>query len=152
MKTTADNLKRGDLVTGWDGQEVRPQFVATVTPDHHLPNVIVTFFGDRVSQTWSTDFELEIITGLLSPSQLYADDLHSYLRSTLECLDNGTKLASHYAEDMRALLDQIEPPKPPSAKELAQALAALSGGVGSSDVVNRLLERCRRADLLPKQD
>jgi hypothetical protein len=133
MKKQAEDLKRGDLVTGWGDEKITPKFVVSVEPDKQLPNVIVKFAGHGSTETWSSDLEIEVVTGLLTPAQLYADELFTHLDTLLETNNHGGRLATEYANEIQALLDRIKPPTKPSPDELMVALARLTNAIGTPD-------------------
>lgn len=84
----------------------------------------------------------------LTPAQRLADELVAMVRRTAAALD-GTADALSAAE--RDVLDKIDPPRPPTAQELAAALAkvcengAFGSGLGDAEA---LVKRAKRAGLL----
>lgn len=133
MKKCAEYLNRGDLVTGWGDEKISPKFVVSVEPDPHLPNVIVKFAGYGSTETWSSNLEIEVITGLLTPAQQHADELFTHLNTVLQANKQGGRLVAEYADEIQALIDRIQPPKKPSAEELSAALVRLNNAIGTPD-------------------
>jgi hypothetical protein len=163
VKKKAEELKPGDLVVALPGfdQKVIPAFVASVRFDDDQLNAVVTFQGQNGIATWSRGLEVEVVVGLLTPAQQHAEELLTMVRRAANLLSDHS-FAPQLADDLRALLARIDPPKPPSAEELAEALAELVkynemntmekiAAKPAEHTARAVLERARQAGYLGRQ-
>lgn len=102
------------------------------------------------SETWAAGGKVDVEVPDLTPAQLHADELREALWMA------ANKLREYGLDDreLRALLDRIDPPKPPTLAEALQLLAqvrdpeAVDGDTPWPRRADDLLERARRAGVL----
>lgn len=157
MKKLAKDLRRGDVVIGALNAEPprRPDLTplerVVVAVTQNGPSVFVqlaTPGGVERAVAQHPEAKIEVEARDLTPAQQHADALVDMLRAMLT-----VGAIANVAPDVRALLDKIDPPKPPTLEEALALLAEtrdelnpLSQGHGAR--VGALIERARRAGVL----
>ncbi len=94
------------------------------------------------------DSTVEVESPTLTPAQQHAEEMLDLLRRVMVRVEDPRKLIP---QQIRELLDRIEPPEPPSAAELASALDRAIAAIERSDLpagVADVLARARATGVL----
>lgn len=151
MRKKVEDLKAGDIIAD------RPRCVVLRVTGCRpaLPiglgggiiETLVAPLDDSSARILSRSFTgtVEVETALLSPAQQYADELLALVREGVaaEVADAPPR---QWAMAGIRLLDRIDPPKPPTTQELAQALARAAEVLRHDNLpvgVMEVLERAR---------
>lgn len=158
MKKKAEDLKPGDIINYDCGSMVvvaiiQKRVSALVEVDALIVELNLGKKAKIEAMTISGINEVE--SPALSPAQQHAGDFLMMMIRAVNILD-GHGVAPEFTQEARALLARIDPPKPPSVEELAEALGELRhvGAMPASEQkcamqrIDSVLDRARAAGQL----
>lgn len=150
------DLRAGDVILRPDGNRISIVQLGSVTIDGgeariEVHAVVLTYKRPPVVTTFTLAGEVQVEAPALTPAQQHAEEMVELLRRIMARVDDPRKLIP---QEIKMLLEKIDPPAPPTLEEALRLIAALrnSGDDAAGLKLDRdaaaMLDRARRAGVL----